>query len=101
MSHPVIHGGGEPAVANITDAVGGVEIQPRDENRRYLEFINDVAGNRVHLVFSDEHDPTFGLGIYLDPGAVYTMTTDNLCHCRIAGICDVGLTSTIFIQVGH
>jgi hypothetical protein len=95
---PIRHGGGESGMIPVTDAAA-VEI------RKYLEIQNnsDVKYGpigRVYISISDTIDAQNNSGLYLDPGAVYTMTVDNLSTARVSAIAATGEASQIYWQEG-
>ena len=101
---PIRHGGGESGMIPVTDA-SAVVIRPNQRLRKYLEIQNnsDVkygASGRVYLSISDTIDAQNNSGLYLDPGAVYTMTVDNLSTARVTAIAATGESSQIYWQEG-
>jgi hypothetical protein len=103
--YPIRHGGGPSGLVTVTDSAA-IVIQPNDKNRKYLEIQNnsDAAyGNsgRVYLSISDSIDAVALSGLYLVPGAVYTMTVDNLSPARVTAIAASGESSDISWQVGR
>jgi len=94
-----IHGGGPAGKVPVTDI--STPVQENDQLRSYLEIQNSSTGNRCHLRFSDDEGATWDAGLYLDPGDVYTMTTDNLTYARVSAVCDSGQTTDLYYQVGR
>jgi hypothetical protein len=98
MTFPVQHGGGTPRKL-VVPAGAMTEIVPHEDVRRYLEIQNDSAGNRVHLCFSDNDVAADDIGLYLDPGAVYTMNSTNRTPVRIT--CFSAAGTNLYIQPGR
>lgn len=97
MSNPIQHGGGPPGKI-VVPATTPTLIEARRENRRYIEIQNDSAGNRVHLAISDSEEAADDIGLYLDPGGVYTMNSTNLSPARIT--CYSAAGTNLYIQPG-
>ena len=97
MSNPIQHGGGPPGKI-VVPATTMTLIEAHRDNRRYLEIQNDSGGARVHLAISDADDAADDIGLYLDPGGVYTMNSTNLSPARIT--CYSATGTTLYIQPG-
>lgn len=97
MSYPIQHGGGKPSKL-VVPINSLTVIEAQRDNRRYIEIQNDSGGNRVHLAISDEDDAEWDIGLYLDPGGVYTMNSTNLSPARITCYSQAG--TNLYIQPG-
>ena len=93
------HGGGQPFTFNVGDAA--TIIAPQDNLRRYLEIQNDPDGTRVHICISNTIDAQWDVGLFLEPGATYTISPDNATHARITGICGPAASTTLYGQTGY
>ena len=96
---PNKHGGGPHGTVTVTDG-SAVVVQPLDKLRNYLEIQNG-GDTRCHIAISDTIDAVYGSGLYMDPGAVYTVGFTNLTPARITAICDTGASTTLNFQVGR
>ena len=100
----VKHGGGPSGKVTVGDTVE--VISPADPNRKYLEIQNngDLAkgnSNRVYLSISNTIDAVADSGLFLEPGAVYTIAVGNLTPARVTAICAAGETSDVYFQIGR
>ena len=95
---PIRHGGGESGKTAITAA--STVVQPLDVHRKYLEIQNG-GDERCHISISDKLPAVFDSGLFIEPGAVYTIGTTNLTPARISAICDAGKTTNLYFQVGR
>jgi hypothetical protein len=100
----VKHGGGPSGKVTVGDTVE--VIAATDPHRKYLEIQNNgdaLLGNsnRVYLSISNTIDAVVDSGLFLEPGAVYTVAVGNLTPARITAICDAGKSSDVYFQIGR